>query len=537
MPHVLSFKAAWLHLFLFFVFAVFAKFLSTALGGDGIWMSLGVLAVVGFVWILLLGRSLFQIIHTPYFSTSCLLFIALGTAIGTFVLFSALSFDNVFHSWWYVGLYGLLGISLVRTSFIRPFTKTSFFFYAAHLSPVIVLAGFWMDYFYGYRGIIGLEVGSESSTVRVYEGNTNRVMGQVELPFNVRLNAFSSEKFDPDYRIQVWKGKPPSANPHGGMDTESMNQLPELLTTVALEPGKVHKIYGTDFYYRLGEFFPNFHFTYDYPEVTDTIEPADPGIMIQLNIPAGTPQVQLRANQNSSLFEPHLNAMMEFHWELPDDLESLNLSEEWDPTDTLRRVVFAGLDEQVYYVGDKGVQRVSLERSTDYKIPGKSGMSFLYQFIFPDAKFMSANPASMNDELLNPVARLEVWEKDWTAYEYAYVYPSQGSSSGFYFVPSGNYMLGLNSFRDMQVKYWRSNLSLIGADGASLKTKDVEVNEPVSYNGYKFYQTDYDEQNPNYSGIGVSYNPGLGVVYAGFIILFFSSLFLMFIRENNGMPS
>ena len=132
-------------------------------------------------------------------------------------------------------------------------------------------------------------------------------------------------------------------------------------------------------------------------------------------------------------------------------------------------MVFIGLDEEVYYVGDRGGQKVSLERSTDYGIPSKDGMSFLYQFIFPNARYMSANPASMNDELLNPVARLEVWEKDWTAYENAYIYPSQGSSSGFYFVPSGDYMLGLNSFRDMQVKYWRSNLSLVGEDGESLK--------------------------------------------------------------------
>ncbi|MCB0621262.1 MAG: hypothetical protein KDC41_21700 [Saprospiraceae bacterium] len=52
-----------------------------------------------------------------------------------------------------------------------------------------------------------------------------------------------------------------------------------------------------------------------------------------------------------------------------------------------------------------------------------------------------------------------------------------------------------------------------------LKTQSIKVNEPMLYSGYRFYQSDYDPENPNYSGIGISHEPGLFVIYLGFVAL------------------
>ncbi|MFN7181289.1 MAG: cytochrome c biogenesis protein ResB [Planctomycetota bacterium] len=49
-------------------------------------------------------------------------------------------------------------------------------------------------------------------------------------------------------------------------------------------------------------------------------------------------------------------------------------------------------------------------------------------------------------------------------------------------------------------------------------TSPVRVNSPLTYKGYKFYQSNYNPENSAYSGILVVRDPGLFLVYAGFIM-------------------
>jgi len=49
--------------------------------------------------------------------------------------------------------------------------------------------------------------------------------------------------------------------------------------------------------------------------------------------------------------------------------------------------------------------------------------------------------------------------------------------------------------------------------------KDIRVNEPLSFGGYKFFQSTYDTEALEWSGLQVVKDPGVGVVYAGFLLL------------------
>ena len=49
--------------------------------------------------------------------------------------------------------------------------------------------------------------------------------------------------------------------------------------------------------------------------------------------------------------------------------------------------------------------------------------------------------------------------------------------------------------------------------------KDIEVNHPLSFGGYHFYQQDYDRQAGQYTVLMVVSNTGLAVVYAGYWML------------------
>jgi len=72
--------------------------------------------------------------------------------------------------------------------------------------------------------------------------------------------------------------------------------------------------------------------------------------------------------------------------------------------------------------------------------------------------------------------------------------------------------------KDDSPKAYRSYISVL-KDGKVVKKKTVEVNSPLSYGGYYFYQSNYDPKDPTYSGISVVRDPGVYIVFFGFLML------------------
>ncbi len=516
------------------------------------WVGIAAPALILAAYVTAFFRPLKQTIDTPYFATLSLLLIALGTALGTFVtqntppdtftvrygltgstILRRLQLDDVFHSWWYVGLFALLAASLLKISARRKFTFANLGFHLAHLGPIIVLAGFWTDYFYGFRGIIQLETGQSSNIVTVFQGSTNYVADTTALDFSLRLDNFEFEKHDPDYRIQLWRNQAAAANPHaqptanGHAQTESQ---PEIVASVPLVIDKVNRIYGTDLYFRLREFYPNFTFDYSYPDLTETVEPKDPGALIDLQTPLGKTTVQFLSNRpgrNVLADASHLGAWLEFYWETPAELtKALNgqIDEEWAE---VNRVILVGKDRQLYYLTEGQLSQQPLETGQFYLFPDRDKTGFTVKYVYPDASLLRASAISDGDELLNPVAKVEVWGKNWEKSKDAFLYPGGAQRGGTFAIPNSDYFLAFESFRDMETKFWRSDLSVLNGSGEVVKSRPVLVNEPMLHRGYRFYQTDYDPNNPDYSGIGVSHEPGLYVIYFGFFVLF-TGCFLMF---------
>ncbi len=509
-------------------------------------------AAVILAYLAVFFRPLKRNIDTPFFATLCLLSIALGTALGTFVTQNApaevftqrygetgsgilrgLQLHDVFHSWWYVGLFVLLAASLLRISFRRGFSRANLGFQLAHLGPVIVLAGFWVDYFYGFRGIIQLETGQSTNVARIYAGSTNYIKDSTELPFHIRLDKFEFEKYEPDYRIQAWRNTAePSPQPTAAGHAHSGGE-PEIVATFPLEQGKIRRIYGTDVRFRLTEFYPNFKFDYSYPEVNDTIEPRDPGVLLALKTPFGDADLQLLSNRpgrNTIADVNHLGAWLEFYWEAPAEL-SQALNGRTDPKwAEVNRVILLGSAKKIYYLESGNLREEPLEAGRFYTFPNKEDIGFTMRYLFPDAAYLQSVPATDGDELLNPVARVEVWEKTKPGSREAFLYPGGGARGGFYLIPGTPYFLALESFKDKETKYWKSSLSALGESGEVLKSREIKVNEPMLFGGYRFYQSDYDPNNPSYSGIGISREPGLYVIYFGFTVLVLGCFLLFYGR-------
>lgn len=500
-----------------------------------------VLSLIGIsgLAILAFSKKYASVLDSPYFAISILITIALGTAKGTFItqaatnsvfeqrygesgsaFLRAFQLHDVFHSWWYVGLFVLLAFSLIKISARKKFTLPNLGFHLAHLSPILILGGFWADYFFGYRGIIQLEEGQRSNVVRLFAGHSNYLQDSTLLGFSIRLDNFEFEKHDPDYRIQIWKrDSSQHAIPvsHGGMN---INQKPPIiLASLPLEAMKIRHIYGTDLYFRMAELYPDFSFKYTYPLLTEAIEPVAPGIQIDMKTALGDGTLQLLANKpnrSKVLDETIFGGWIEFYWEMPDDVKT---SLEPPISNTANRIIFTGKDSMAYYVIDGQVRSERLVTNEDFVIPTNQNTTLHILHIFPDASLLKAEPSSAGNEMLNPVAKVEIWHKGKSAQE-AFIYPGkEGKVGGQFNIPGSPFFLAMESIKDQEAKFYKSEISVLNSSEEATQQQSIKVNEPMLYQGHRFYQTDYNPERPNYSGIGVTYNPGLYLIYGGFYLM------------------
>lgn len=68
------------------------------------------------------------------------------------------------------------------------------------------------------------------------------------------------------------------------------------------------------------------------------------------------------------------------------------------------------------------------------------------------------------------------------------------------------------------VRDYKSDLSVL-KDGNEVARKVIEVNDPLHYGGYHFYQNAYRIDQEQYTILGVVSDTGLELVYAGFVLL------------------
>lgn len=82
------------------------------------------------------------------------------------------------------------------------------------------------------------------------------------------------------------------------------------------------------------------------------------------------------------------------------------------------------------------------------------------------------------------------------------------------------------------IKDFKSKLELIEGDSVVL-TKTIEVNDPLTYKGWTIYQANYNPEDLKMSGLYIKKDPGVGIVYTGFILLIFGIAYIFFIKPIN----
>ncbi len=598
----------------------------------GIWQGALFASALLLTTLLFVCKSLSRWIATPFFALVNLFVLTVGTLLGTFIpqngpppnyqeMFGTFwgkvvvfcSLHEIYYSWWFVAAFILLALSLLTVSLLRKKYRNNWSFLLAHLSIVLIFVGVWTDFFYGLRGIMHLEVGKKENNVQLFWRNTNLLKDKKTLDFKVRLDSFSSEKFAPDYRIQLWR--------KGG-------GKPEIVTTFPLQVGKKQKIFGTAISLSVNSFYPNHTWSYIENETQIDSLPEDPILIGKIKTVNGEQKLQMRANYEgyNSIHDPYGFSNIEFTWGLKPEHKTIlaqqkatkehtiswrnpnnheketkgvlnvrvgqrfNIPEsnyslyvnrfyddlQYDPitkqytngvlhngnpalqltiygpgikkkvyisakhevnenmelTEIQERIglefmytfnsgnglLFVGKERDVYRITQDAITKDSLLLNYPYLFEGRQEAYFQIMHLFPNARGLVSVPKKENDSLVNPLATVSIDYGDQVLATHHLV-PPKGRQEALVHLEGAPYFLALASTRQMETKYWKSRLSILNAAGQVVKEGNVQVNTPFIYKGYRFYQTDFDPNRPTYSGIGVSREPGLYVIYLGFVLL------------------
>jgi cytochrome c biogenesis protein ResB len=68
-------------------------------------------------------------------------------------------------------------------------------------------------------------------------------------------------------------------------------------------------------------------------------------------------------------------------------------------------------------------------------------------------------------------------------------------------------------------------------------TKTIEVNDPLTHRGYTFYQSGYDARRPNWTSLQVVRDPGVPLVYGGFLMMIVGLAAVFYLYPQKLTPS
>ncbi|MDD5629469.1 MAG: cytochrome c biogenesis protein ResB [Elusimicrobia bacterium] len=131
---------------------------------------------------------------------------------------------------------------------------------------------------------------------------------------------------------------------------------------------------------------------------------------------------------------------------------------------------------------------------------------------YPDFIIDQAGPATRSQMPNNPALRLEISDSQGAEKHWAFArFP------GFHADPKSRYEVAYE-LAPGRIKQFRSEVAIL-ENGWVAARRDIAVNKPLRWKGYTLYQAGYDPENPGFSSLLVNRDPGVPVVYAGFLLL------------------
>lgn len=475
----------------------------------GLCIGLGVAVAIGLFMLWRSRRTVLTTLSSIPFAVVLVLAIAGATALGTFVLqhetgealeklygeegaawIGRFFLGDIFHSLWFGGLLALLVLALVLAVLKRPFWRPRYWgFMLTHGGMVAVIIGGAVGGQFGKRGILELHKGRSSDKLAPGEGDED-TLSTLKLPFSVKLLDFEAEKYPDQLRFEVW------AMPKGRKE-------PEALQAVSLEQAREWtRIVGSGLSFRVREYNP---------DTPATAAPQPPRHIIEIE----------------GVDEP-LEVQVGQTYTVPGSQR------------TFRVVEF--FPDFVYDIehkrgGTRGEQPNNPALQVEEPGAGKDGgtlMQYLSAKMPGHGQKEGALPLTYKYEAApqGPHVAVEFKKKGGAPAGEAVLF-SSGDSNSFYHLSDSHVLLFRN--KEGEVKSYRSTVEVIDEGKVATKAA-IEVNSPLSYGGYSFYQFKLGREmckNAD-SVLNVVKDPGLGLVYLGMVMISLGVAYVYYIRPRIG---
>ena len=84
--------------------------------------------------------------------------------------------------------------------------------------------------------------------------------------------------------------------------------------------------------------------------------------------------------------------------------------------------------------------------------------------------------------------------------------------------------------REEEAKSYQNHVTALA--GSVQQKALVAVNDPFTFNGWTFYQVNYDPKNPKYSGLEAVHDPGVRYVFAGFALIIVGVFYMFYVETR-----
>ncbi len=277
-------------------------------------------------------------------------------------------------------------------------------------------------------------------------------------------------------------------------------------SSVRVEPDRAYRLEGTPYIVRVTGYYPDFRIDAGQP-YSASEQPRNPALGVEVT-DTEHPGTEYRTTYLFARQE--LKGMMH-RGNLPEDLElDYELAQESPAGGT--KVYIIGEEEKVYVTAGPVIlaeSPIELGTPVPFEASGHSLLLSIQEF-YVDA----------------PLCRLVIHEAgtaDTTVLLPLFSDPIRHRNTEF-----------VSTFRrERDILDYKSRVRVF-EDGRELFEETIEVNHPLVYGGYAIYQQSYDEVDWTWTGFEVVRDPGLWIVYTGFIMMCLGAVYVFYVRPRIG---
>jgi len=427
--------------------------------------------------------------------------------------------NNVYHVWWYKFLLVILTVATITCLVSRVNMKIvrsgSLF---VHINIITILVGIVLARF-GEKGFLQVFEGEKNGQMIVEKGFVkNPKTGKMErdvavrdLPFEVALNDFYISRYKvPQERLLV------------------LDQAGKVIKDFPIEPGKLIKMPSQKLGLTVLDVYPHAHI--EEKVVRDPDGNFFPAVNLSVESPQGKGEGWLFSDQGDYLLSPDQTMMIVYRWfETEIEMQEAIREFEADTDDPRHKIphlfqVVSGRQVEprvLHFEKGKFVENHIFQNGAPVLFEQVKTSFFPKEFL-EKAKFQTT-VINKSEEYINPAIRLAVGSPDagiqarWLFANQQDPHPTTDLPYQFYYSV------------DFPIKEYVSQIKILD-QGKEVFRKSLRVNHPAKYKGYRLYQASYDQENGKWTGIQVTRDPGMPLVFVGFVGMMIGLILMFYVN-------